>query len=374
MIELIKVTKKYKDFKAVDDLSITFEDKKLTILIGPSGSGKTTTLKMINRIIERTDGDIKVDGESIDDINTIELRRRIGYVIQEIGLFPHMTIYDNIAVVPRLLKWPESKIKQRVNEMLSLNNLEPELYVNKYPAQLSGGQRQRVGVARGLAADPNILLMDEPFGAIDPINREKLQDSFLEIQEQLQKTIIFVTHDIREAIKLGDKIAILDQGKIVQYGDTMNVLNNPENEFVEDLLGSDRALKGLELLKVKGNYDTDFVAISIDENQSIKKIISMLDEREKNYAFVVDKSEKFIGYVTKKDLKTEKRGQELRNYLKSSESVQPNSTLNEAVSLMLSVGLTTLPVLNDKGKLLGVVRFKSVFEKVQEMANTVNGE
>lgn len=374
MIELINVTKEYKKFRAVDDLSITFEDKKLTILIGPSGSGKTTTMKMINRIIERTAGDIKVDGESIDDINTIELRRRIGYVIQEIGLFPHMTIYDNIAVVPRLLKWPESKIEKRVKEMLDLNNLEPSLYMKKYPAQLSGGQRQRVGVARGLAADPKILLMDEPFGAIDPINREKLQDSFLDIQDQIQKTIIFVTHDIREAIKLGDKIAILDQGKVVQYDNTMNVLNNPENEFVENLLGSDRALKGLELLKVKGNYDTDYFAISIDERDEIGKIISGLEEKGRTYALVIDGSEKLLGYVTKKDLKTEKRGKELKGYLKPIESVQQNSTLNEAVSLMLSVGLTTLPVINDREKLLGVVRFKNVFEKVQEMANTINEE
>lgn len=374
MIDLINVTKKYKDFKAVDDLSITFEDKKLTILIGPSGSGKTTTMKMINRIIERTSGDIKINGESIDDINTIELRRRIGYVIQEIGLFPHMTIYNNIAVVPRLLKWPKSKIEKRVKEMLYLSNLEPSIYMDKYPAQLSGGQRQRVGVARGLAADPKILLMDEPFGAIDPINREKLQDSFLEIQEQIRKTIIFVTHDTREALKLGDKIAIIYQGKLVQYDDTMNVLNNPENEFVENLLGSDRTLKGLELLKVKGNYNTDYFAISIDEKEDIKKIVSRLEEKGRLYAFVVDKSEKLLYYVTKKDLKAGKRGQDLKNYLKSIETVEQNSTLNEAVSLMLSGGLTTLPVINDRGKLLGVVRFKNVFEKVQEMANAIDEE
>jgi len=253
-IEFKNVVKEYEvGFRAVDNLNISFEDKKLTILIGPSGCGKTTTLKMINRLIEKTSGEIIVDGTSLDEIDPIKLRRSIGYVIQEIGLFPHMTVFDNIAVAPRLMRWDESRTKKHVYELLDLVNLEPSDFAEKYPGQLSGGQRQRVGVARGLASDPKIVLMDEPFGAIDPINREKLQDGFLEIQAKIEKTIIFVTHDIREAIKLGDKIVILDNGKLVQYADTMTVVQEPANEFVEDLLGADRALKGLELvLLLKG--------------------------------------------------------------------------------------------------------------------------
>ena len=273
-IRLKNLTKEYDNgaFKAVDNISLTFEESKLTVLIGPSGCGKTTSLKMINRLIERTGGDILFDEKSIDEMDRIHLRRKIGYAIQNIGLFIHMSVFDNIAVVPRLLKWPEQKIKNRVEELLELVNLDPEVNMYKYPAQLSGGQKQRIGVARSLAADPDVILMDEPFGAIDPINREKLQDAFIEIQEKIKKTIIFVTHDIREAIKLGDKIVIMDNGHIVQYDDTINVVNQPENEFVESLLGSDRALKGLEMLRVKDNYIKDFVSINAEE---VKTVVPM---------------------------------------------------------------------------------------------------
>src|SRR6056297_365083 len=236
-IKLKNLKKNYNDFTAVNNINLEFQNKKLSVLIGPSGCGKTTILKMINRLIERTSGDIIINGKSIEEINTIDLRRSMGYVIQEIGLFPHMTVFDNIAVVPKLLKWNENKIKNRVYELLDLVNLDPSINVKKFHAQLSGGQRQRDGVARGLAADPDILLMNEPFGAIDPINRETLQNGFLEIQEKIQKTIVFVTHDIREAIKLGDRIVILNQGNVEQEGSTLDVVKKPKNQFVREILG-----------------------------------------------------------------------------------------------------------------------------------------
>ncbi|AFK06199.1 glycine/betaine ABC transporter ATPase [Mesotoga sp. HF07.pep.5.2.highcov] len=364
-IEFKNVVKEYEEgFKAVDNLSITFEDKKLTILIGPSGCGKTTTLKMINRLIEKTDGEIVVDGTSLDEIDPIRLRRSIGYVIQEIGLFPHMTVFDNIAVTPRLMKWDESRIKKHVFELLDLVNLEPSDYAEKYPAQLSGGQRQRVGVARGLASDPKIVLMDEPFGAIDPINREKLQDGFLEIQSKIEKTIIFVTHDIREAIKLGDKIAILDDGKLVQYADTMTVVQEPANEFVEDLLGADRALKGLELVRVRETYVPGGKWIEDTGDCKVKKAKDFLVNEGRKFAYVVDGSKRLKGYVMLKQLSKASDEEPLKKYLRSIETIQPLSNLMEAMSLIMNTGLSSLPVVDDKERLLGILRFKDLVNLV----------
>lgn len=362
-IELVDLKKHYADgTKAVNGLNLTIEDKKLTILIGPSGCGKTTTLKMINRLIERTGGDIKFDGTSIDDINPIQLRREIGYVIQEIGLFPHMTVYENIAVVPKLLKWNEQKIRNRVDELLDLVNMDPDTYRSRYPAQLSGGQKQRIGVARGLAADPDILLMDEPFGAIDPINREKLQEAFLEIQDKIQKTIVFVTHDIREAIKLGDKIAILDQGRLAQYDDTEEIVHNPSNEFVEDILGSDRALRGLEIMKVRDYYDKDYFVLELKNKPKVQDGLEEMKKRNRTYSFVIDEKEKIKGYVTKKRLEKADKDRDIKEFIKPAEMVQPYSNLMEGMTIMMASGLSVVPVVNDKEQILGVLRFKNLLD------------
>jgi osmoprotectant transport system ATP-binding protein len=319
---------------------------------------------MINRLIEKTDGEIVVDGTSLDEIDPIRLRRSIGYVIQEIGLFPHMTVFDNIAVTPRLMKWDETRIKKHVFELLDLVNLEPSDYAEKYPAQLSGGQRQRVGVARGLASDPKIVLMDEPFGAIDPINREKLQDGFLEIQSKIEKTIIFVTHDIREAIKLGDKIAILDDGKLVQYADTMTVVQEPANEFVEDLLGADRALKGLELVRVRETYVPGGKWIEDTGDCKVKKAKDFLIDEGRKFAYVVDGSKRLKGYVMLKQLNKASDEEPLKKYLRSIETIQPLSNLMEAMSLIMNTGLSSLPVVDDKERLLGTLRFKDLVNLV----------
>ena len=252
MIRLEGVTKVFPGTPrpAVEDLTLTVSRGETMVLVGPSGCGKTTTLKMINRIIEPTAGQIWVDGRLVSDVEAHLLRRSIGYVIQQVGLFPHRTVAENIATVPSLLAWEEGRIRDRVAELIDLVGLAPEL-ANRYPAELSGGQQQRVGVARALAADPPVLLMDEPFGAVDPIVRARLQDELAALQERLHKTIVFVTHDIDEAIKLGDRIAILNVGgKLEQLATPEEILKEPANAFVEDFLGGERGLKRLGLLEV----------------------------------------------------------------------------------------------------------------------------
>ena len=247
------VTKVYpgRQQPAVDDLNLTIPPGEICVLIGPSGGGKTTALKMVNRLITITEGDILIDGRGVRGLDLAELRRRIGYVIQQIGLFPHMTVAENIATVPRLLGWDKARISTRIGELLELVGLDPSTDRKRYPAELSGGQRQRVGLARALAADPPLMLMDEPFGAIDPITRERLQDEFLRLQREIQKTVIFVTHDIDEAVKMGDRIAILREGgKLAQYDTPEEILARPADEFVARFVGADRGLKRLTLSTV----------------------------------------------------------------------------------------------------------------------------
>jgi osmoprotectant transport system ATP-binding protein len=253
MIEFKRVSKTYpgSDNPVVTDLSFEVLEGEICVLVGPSGCGKTTSMRMVNRLIEITEGEILIDGEPNTAMSATRLRRKIGYAIQQIGLFPHRTIADNIGTVPHLLGWNKARIRERVDELLELVGLSPEEYRDRYPAELSGGQQQRVGVARALAADPPIMLMDEPFGAVDPITRERLQDEFLRIQDDIKKTIVFVTHDIDEAIKMGNKIAILEQGGILaQYDTPETILAYPNSEFVASFVGTDRILKRLSLVRV----------------------------------------------------------------------------------------------------------------------------
>jgi osmoprotectant transport system ATP-binding protein len=253
MIKFRGVSKTYpgSDTSVVNDLSFEIPEGEICVLVGPSGCGKTTTMRMVNRLIEPTEGEILIDGEPNIAMSGTQLRRKIGYAIQQIGLFPHRTIAQNIATVPSLLGWDKQRIKERVDELLELVGLDPGDYRDRYPAELSGGQQQRVGVARAMAADPPIMLMDEPFGAVDPITRERLQDEFLSIQQNIKKTIVFVTHDIDEAIKMGDMIAILKQGGfLAQYDTPENILSNPNSEFVASFVGTDRILKRLSLVRV----------------------------------------------------------------------------------------------------------------------------
>jgi osmoprotectant transport system ATP-binding protein len=255
-VEFRNVSKRYPGQLAVDQLSFTVPAGKICILVGPSGSGKTTSLKMVNRLIEPSGGSILINGQDVLREEPTALRRRIGYVIQQVGLFPHQTIAENVGTVPRLLGWPKERIAARTEQLLALVGLDPSRFAKRYPAQLSGGERQRVGVARALAAEPPVMLMDEPFGSVDPIVRERLQNEFLRIQRDQGTTVLFVTHDIDEAIKLGDRVAVMRAGKLVQYAPPGPLLANPVNEFVAEFVGPDRGMKRLALLTV-GGMDLD---------------------------------------------------------------------------------------------------------------------
>lgn len=255
MIEFKGVTKIYesgdKKVKAVDNIDLHIDEGKICVFLGPSGCGKTTLLRMVNRLISISNGTIEVNGKNINKLNMIELRRSIGYVIQQNGLFPNMTIEENICVVPKLLSWDRMKMRKRYNELMEMMGLNPDEYRKRYPWELSGGQQQRIGVARALAADPPVMLMDEPFGALDPVIREHIQNEFLRIQNNVKKTILFVSHDIDEAVRLGDSIAIFKEGSLMQHGTPNDLLSNPQNDFVRDFVGSDRALMRLTLLSVR---------------------------------------------------------------------------------------------------------------------------
>ena len=252
MIQLKNINKIYDDgFHALQNIDLTFEEGKINVLIGPSGCGKTTTMKMLNRLTDYTDGQILIDGKDIKQIDPIQLRRQMGYVIQNVGLFPHMNIYDNVATVPKLLKWDKARIKKRVDELLTMVNLDPETYRDRYPSELSGGQQQRIGVIRALAAEPSTILMDEPFSALDPISREQLQDELIRLQKDINKTIIFVTHDMDEAIKIADQMILMKDGHVVQKGSPQDLLTNPANEFVKEFIGSRRLERCQNIAAIK---------------------------------------------------------------------------------------------------------------------------
>jgi osmoprotectant transport system ATP-binding protein len=303
-VKYVGATKRYgdSDVPAVDHLDLEVQAGEICVLVGPSGCGKTTAMRMVNRMVEMSDGDILIGGESIKSRDAARLRRDIGYVIQQIGLFPHRTIAQNIATVPQLLGWDKERSRARSTELLELVGLDPELG-DRYPVQLSGGQQQRVGVARGLAADPLVMLMDEPFGAIDPINRERLQNEFLRLQADIRKTILFVTHDIDEAIKMGDRIAIMhEHGKVEQYATPAEILMAPANEFVEDFVGADRALKRLALMRVA---DIDLWEAPLAHvGQATSEVRAKLDhpDVEVPYPLLVDSDRRPIGWLSERDL------------------------------------------------------------------------
>ncbi|WP_434985583.1 ABC transporter ATP-binding protein [Vreelandella zhaodongensis] len=312
MIELSHVSKRFGEDTAVDDISLHVAKGKFCALVGSSGCGKSTTLRMINRLIAHSSGDIILDGQLVEQYNPVKLRRRIGYVIQSTGLFPHWTVARNIGLVPRLLKWSSSDVTTRVNELMHLLGLPVEEFAHKYPHQLSGGQAQRVGVARALAADPDILLMDEPFGALDPITREKLQDELAKLQARLHKTVVFVTHDMDEALKLADHLVVMREGRIVQQGTPLALLQHPNDPFVESLLGGlERGLKQAALTRVKDHMTSLGQSLPaqarIPADFSLRQALSLMLRDHCDRLTVVDQQDMPIGELSLRKIVKEAR-------------------------------------------------------------------
>lgn len=307
MIEFDNVSKTYKgNVQALSDVTFQVEDGEFVILVGPSGCGKTTLLRMVNQLEDITSGDILLNGQCVKEMDKIKMRRDIGYVIQSNGLFPNMTIEKNVMIVPDLLGWDRKKTKDRFNYLMELIGLHPDEYRKRYPHELSGGQQQRIGVARALAADPPVMLMDEPFGALDPIIRTRLQEEFLQIQKEIKKTILFVSHDIDEAVKMGDKIALLRDGQIMQFDRPAKILNHPKNDFVTEFVGGDRILKSMslytvnDLLKVVklNEINESMASKTISVDTSLRIAISMLLNQEADQLIVVDHDNKQLGSIT----------------------------------------------------------------------------
>lgn len=309
MIRFENVTKQFPDgTEALKDISLVFPTHKLTVVIGPSGCGKTTLMRMVNKLEKPTSGDIFIDEKSITDLEEVQLRRSIGYVIQRIGLFPHMTIAKNVSLVPRLLEWPEEKTEKRVEELLELVGLDPKIYKERYPLELSGGQQQRVGVVRALAGNPNIILMDEPFSALDPISREQLQDDLRNLQQEIQKTIVFVTHDMDEALKIADSIIVMRDGKVEQIGTPQELISNPANDFVKSFIGLDRINRQrsfgerklkefLPLFSRASNED----AVQISGEATVDEAFSEMEIRGLAHLQIVDGTET-LAFASERDL------------------------------------------------------------------------
>ena len=367
MIRLEELTKRYpgQAEPAVDRVTMDIPEGEIVVFVGPSGCGKTTTLKMINRIIEPTSGRIVLRGEDVTRVDPDELRRHIGYVIQQIGLFPHMTIAQNVGLVPRLLKWDKARIGERVDELLALVGLEPSEYRNRYPKELSGGQRQRVGVARALGGDPPVMLMDEPFGAIDPITRDRLQNEFLRIQAEMRKTIVFVTHDIDEAIKMGDRIAILGmQSRIAQYDTPEMILTAPADGFVEDFIGSGAALKRLNLTRVREVELGQWAVATLDEDRTTLR--RMLADSHHGSLLLVDAQNRPQRWINARDLA--RSGGTLEGAgLPVSAVVEPQATLRDALDEMVISTVGCAVVTDGQGRYQGVVDLGTVMKAVDEM-------
>ena len=358
---------------AVDGLSLEIPEGEIVILVGPSGCGKTTTMKLINRIIEPTSGRIVLDGEDVTTVNPDKLRRRIGYVIQQIGLFPHETIASNIATVPRMLKWDKKRINARVDELLETVNMHPAQDRDRYPKELSGGQRQRVGVARAMSADPDVMLMDEPFGAIDPITRDRLQNEFLRLQAEMKKTIVFVTHDIDEAIKMGDRIAILrDQSHIAQFDTPERILVDPADDYVADFIGRGASLKRLSLSRVRDIELHEWP--TAPDTATGDEVRSILDGSEQTAVLILDSQRRPVQWVNAEHLKRAPSGRPIgRIGLPPDAVVQPHATLSDTLNEMLTARYSTAIVVDDHRAYQGIVDIDTINDAVRTMRTAEAG-
>nr|WP_206323419.1 betaine/proline/choline family ABC transporter ATP-binding protein [Streptomyces sp. HNM0574] len=366
-IRLEGLTKRYPGSAApaVDDVSMEIEAGETVVFVGPSGCGKSTTLKMINRLIEPTSGRIRIDDEDVTDMDAVKLRRKIGYAIQSSGLFPHMTVGQNIALVPRMTGWSKQRTKERVAEMLDLVGLDPAEFTGRYPRQLSGGQQQRVGVARALAADPPVLLMDEPFGAVDPITRDHLQDELIRLQRELRKTIVFVTHDFDEAIKLGDRIAVLrERSHIAQFDTPEAILTNPADDFVSGFVGAGAALKRLNLSRVRDVAVVDFPTASVD--QPLAEIFETLRSGSTNEVLLLDRNRRPYKWLRRGDVMRAK-GSLARAGALVHDTVTRDATLRDALEAVLTDNAGRVAVTGRRGEYTGVVDMETLMNSVHEL-------
>ena len=366
MIEFKNLTKKFPGGKiAVDSLNLTFNDGEFIVFIGTSGSGKTTSMRMINRMIEPSSGEILIDGKNIKDMNAVELRRQIGYVIQQIGLMPHMTIFENIVMVPKLLKWPVEKQKTIAEELIQKVDL-PLDFLERYPSELSGGQQQRIGVIRALAADQDIILMDEPFGALDPITRDSLQELVKQLQQELGKTVIFVTHDMDEALKLADRIVIMQEGKVVQFDTPDNILMDPANEFVENFIGEERLsqartnFRTVEQIMIRG-------PVSVSTDQNLSEAIKLMRTRRVDSLFVTDAEDVLLGMLSVEAINQNRRKPVTAGEIMSEVSfVREGTLVRDALQRILKLGYKNIPVVDAKNHLIGLITRTSIVDMVYD--------
>lgn len=360
MIEFRDVTKTFKNKDVLKKINLKINKGEFVVLIGSSGCGKTTTLKMINKLINPTLGTIYVDGKDISNQDTIELRRGMGYVIQQTGLFPHMTVGENIGLVPTLKKWDASKIAEKTRELLAMVGMPAEEYIHRYPCELSGGQQQRIGVARAFATDSDIILMDEPFSALDPITRNQLQDELFNLQQELKKTIVFVTHDMDEALKLGDKICIMRNGDIVQYDTPEQILKNPANSYVEEFVGKNRIWNQPEFIRAADIMISE--PIKTSGNRTVVQGIEIMKSNKVDSLLIVEKDNKLQGIVTLNDLrKDDNKALKLENIMETNvKSVQLEESLIDILKKMNQYGVSYMPVVDNNFKLMGLITKSSL--------------
>lgn len=372
MVKFKNVVKNYGNHIAVKNLSLEIPEGELVVLIGPSGCGKTTTLKMVNRLIEPSSGSIFIRDRNVMDLNPVALRREIGYVIQQIGLFPNMTIEQNIDVVPRLLGWPAEQRKRRVFDLMEMVGMEPEIYAPRYPTELSGGQQQRIGVLRALAAEPPLILMDEPFGALDPIARESLQDELKSLQERLNKTTIFVTHDMDEALKLADRVVVMNQGEVVQVATPEELLRKPANEFVASFIGKDRlnvdSLQSVTQIMLPN-------PVTVTPQLGLAEGLALMKRRKVDTVLVVNEQRKLIGSVSAETLDREHKRAKAVGEIVPHEpplvTINKQASAKEAFDLIIREKLKYLPVIDDNEELVGLVTRNSM---VDALASAVWGD
>ncbi|MBY1583390.1 ABC transporter ATP-binding protein [Clostridioides difficile] len=367
MIEIRNVTKKIGNNVILDDISLVVETGTLVVLIGSSGCGKTTTLKLINKLIKPTSGEIYINGKPISQENEIELRRKIGYVIQNTGLFPHLTIKENIELIPRLKKEKSvEEIEKRTLQLLEMVGLDSDEFLNKYPSELSGGQQQRIGVARAIATDAEIILMDEPFSALDPITRTSLQEQLFSLQDELKKTIIFVTHDMDEALKIADKICIMKDGRITQYDTPENILRKPANDFVKDFIGEDRVWDNPEYIKARDIMIKN--PIAVNSTRTVTQGIEIMRTSKVDSLLIIDRAKTLKGIVTVKDMKDIDDKSILLADIMSSEPLHVNEgdNLVEILNVMNRNSVGYIPVISDENKLVGLITRSSLLSVLSE--------